>query len=82
VVRAVNDLRKDRGLDISDRILLHLDGDDRVLAAVAAHRDWVAGEVLASSLTVGDEATGASDRPAALDIDGAELSAHLAVATA
>jgi isoleucyl-tRNA synthetase len=81
VVRAVNDLRKDRDLDISDRIRLHLAGDARVEAALVAHRDWVAGEVLAVALTLGDEPTELSGEPAVLDIDGTEVEARLDVAT-
>ena len=52
VVRAIQSARREAGLDISDRILLTVDGDEAVTAAVAAHRDLVAGEVLAVGLEV------------------------------
>ncbi|MGY5763908.1 isoleucine--tRNA ligase [Brachybacterium sp. DNPG3] len=52
VVRAIQAARREAGLDISDRILLTVDGDEAVTAAVAAHRDLVAGEVLAVGLEV------------------------------
>ena len=43
VVRLVQDLRKTRGLDVSDRIRLHLVG----LGPIAEHFDFIAREVLA-----------------------------------
>ena len=52
VVRAVQAARRAAGLDVSDRIRLTVDGDEQVVAAVAAHRDLVAGEVLATALEV------------------------------
>ena len=53
VVRAVNDLRKNLGLDLSDRVRLDLAGDPAVIAAVEANRAWVGGEVLAVDLDLG-----------------------------
>ena len=48
LVRAVQDARKQAGLEISDRIVLAIDGDARVADALAAHRDYVMSETLAS----------------------------------
>ena len=53
LVRALNDLRKEHGLDLSDRITLVLDADEALAAVVEAHRAWIMGEVLATELTVG-----------------------------
>ncbi|GAA3576331.1 isoleucine--tRNA ligase [Microlunatus spumicola] len=53
VVRAVQQARREAGLDVSDRIALVLGGDDDVRAALEQHRDLVAREVLAASLEVG-----------------------------
>jgi isoleucyl-tRNA synthetase len=50
LVRAVNDLRKQAGLELSDRIVLTIDGDEVVQRIVAAHGSWIAGEVLATDL--------------------------------
>ncbi|NMI00219.1 isoleucine--tRNA ligase [Pseudonocardia acidicola] len=50
VVRVVQQARRDAGLEVSDRIALTLDGPASVLDAVRAHRDFVAGEVLATSV--------------------------------
>ena len=47
-VRAVNDLRKTAGLDLADRIVLSVDAEGDAARALAAHRDWICGEVLAT----------------------------------
>ena len=49
VVRLVQDLRKNSGLDVSDRIVLHLVGLD----SVAGHFDFIAREVLAVAIVAG-----------------------------
>jgi isoleucyl-tRNA synthetase len=53
VIRVVQQARRDAGLKISDRIALTLQGDETVADAVRAHEPLIAGEVLASSLTLG-----------------------------
>jgi isoleucyl-tRNA synthetase len=50
VVRAVQQARKDAGLDVSDRIRLTLEAADDVLAAVATHRELVKSETLTLEL--------------------------------
>lgn len=45
-VNRIQNLRKDSGLEVSDRIELWLSGAPEALAAVAAHRDYVAAETL------------------------------------
>jgi isoleucyl-tRNA synthetase len=47
IVRAVQLARQDAGLEVTDRILLTLDGDDSLLTAARAHEPYVAGETLA-----------------------------------
>jgi isoleucyl-tRNA synthetase len=51
VVRVVQQARRDAGLDVADRITLTLDGPQPVLDAARAHEAFVAGEVLAVSVT-------------------------------
>lgn len=51
LVRKVNELRRDAGLEISDRIVLRYGGD--VARAVDSYGDLVAGETLASSVSAG-----------------------------
>jgi isoleucyl-tRNA synthetase len=48
LVRTVQDARKQAGLNVSDRIWLHIEGNEPVMAALAAHRDYVMAETLAS----------------------------------
>jgi isoleucyl-tRNA synthetase len=59
IVHAVQIARKDAGLEITDRIELTLGGDDELLDAARAHEQYVAGEVLATSVAYGT-ADGAS----------------------
>ena len=59
VVNRIQNLRKDTGLEVSDRIELGLVGAAEVEAAVAAHRDYVAGETLASTFLIGSLPAGA-----------------------
>ena len=53
LVRAIQTARRAADLKVEDRIVLHLDGSGRIREAIDAHRDWIAGEVLASELSVG-----------------------------
>ena len=50
VIRAVQQARRDAGLDVSDRIRLTLGVDPVAEAAVEAHRDLIMGETLTLSL--------------------------------
>ena len=50
VVRAVQQARKDAGLDVSDRIRLVLEASEDVLAAVTTHSELVKGETLTTEL--------------------------------
>jgi isoleucyl-tRNA synthetase len=47
VVHAVQSARREAGLEITDRIVLTLGGDEELLAAARAHERYLAGEVLA-----------------------------------
>jgi isoleucyl-tRNA synthetase len=53
LIRQVNQLRKDEGLEITDRIVLTVPESEREL--VDRHGDWIAREVLATELRVGGE---------------------------
>ena len=50
VVRAVQEARKQAGLEVSDRISLELGGDDELIAAAREHESYIAGETLATSV--------------------------------
>ncbi|HMI82385.1 MAG TPA: isoleucine--tRNA ligase [Solirubrobacterales bacterium] len=68
IVHAVQIARKDAGLEITDRIDLTLVGDPDLLAAAQAHQDYVANEVLATSVSYDGTANGATAK-----IDGRDL---------
>ncbi|MEU4695026.1 isoleucine--tRNA ligase [Actinoplanes sp. NPDC023714] len=58
VIRVVQQARRDADLDVSDRISLTVAASPAVVEAVEAHREFVAGETLATSLAFGDAAGG------------------------
>jgi isoleucyl-tRNA synthetase len=53
VVRLVQQARREAGLDVSDRVTVTLEAPDEVLDAVRAHQGFLAGEVLADSVSYG-----------------------------
>jgi isoleucyl-tRNA synthetase len=67
IVHAVQNARKQAGLDVTDRISLHLGGDEELVAAAQAHEDYVTGETLATSVAY----DGGGDSP--VTIEGREL---------
>ncbi len=58
VVRAVQQARKDAGLDVGDRISLTVTGDPWAIAAVDAHRELVAAETLAVTVEAREAESG------------------------
>ena len=50
IVHAVQNARKEAGLEITDRIELSLGGDPELIEAARAHEDYVSGEVLATEI--------------------------------
>jgi isoleucyl-tRNA synthetase len=68
VVRAVQEARKQAGLEVSDRIALALGGDEELLAAAREHEAYIAGETLADSVDY--SADGAGEKAT---IEGREL---------
>jgi isoleucyl-tRNA synthetase len=67
IVHAVQNARKAAGLEITDRISLDLAGDSDLIEAAQAHQDYLANEVLATSVSYdGSNGTAAT-------IDGREL---------
>ena len=76
LARELNDLRKRLDLHITDRVRVRIASGPRVAAALAAHRDWVAGEVLAASLEEGTAPEGH-----AILVDGEAASVAVDVAS-
>jgi isoleucyl-tRNA synthetase len=52
LIHLVNTMRKEQGLELTDRIVLTVPEAQRAL--VDRHGDWIAGEVLATEIRVGD----------------------------
>jgi isoleucyl-tRNA synthetase len=64
VIRAVQQARREAGLEVSDRIALTLGGGAELVAAVRTHADLIGTETLASTLEVSEQPLG----PDAVDI--------------
>jgi isoleucyl-tRNA synthetase len=69
VVHAVQTARKTAGLNVEDRIVLTLGGDEELLAATREHEAYVAGETLATSVSY----DGANGDAARAEIEGRSL---------
>jgi isoleucyl-tRNA synthetase len=69
IVRAVQNARKEQGLEVTDRIELNLTGDEELLAAARAHEAYLTAEVLAERVAYAD---GAGPDP--IEIESRELS--------
>jgi isoleucyl-tRNA synthetase len=63
LINRIQNLRKEKDLDVADRIALTIQADADLLAAIEAHRDTLAAETLATTL---DAAPGTGD----IDING------------
>ena len=77
VVSRVQRLRKDTGLAVSDRIHLRLWGTPEIAEAVGEYKEWIAGEVLARTVTIGRDGNVAETATHAVEIDG--LTVHVAL---
>ena len=74
VAHRLQAMRKAAGYEISDRIAVTIGGSPEVLAALEAHREWLAEEVLATELVIGAEAPPAdADRTESVEIDGSRV---------
>jgi isoleucyl-tRNA synthetase len=67
IVHAVQNARKEAGLEITDRIELNLGGDEELLDAAREHQPYIAGEVLATAVDY-DASDGVTAK-----LDGREL---------
>ncbi|MBT5449519.1 MAG: isoleucine--tRNA ligase [Gemmatimonadetes bacterium] len=53
IVNRVQNMRKDAGLEVSDRIRIGVQGEAGLLEAIGQHREYIAAETLALELSVG-----------------------------
>jgi isoleucyl-tRNA synthetase len=70
LISRVQRMRRDAGLAVSDRIRLWVGGDVAMLEAVTTHRDWIAGEVLATDVAIGGAEEGNTLARQRVDLDG------------
>ncbi len=75
IVHAVQGARRDAGLEVTDRIVLSLSGDEDLLGAAHEHERYIAGETLAVQVSY-ESLNGA----APVTIDGRELRVGVALA--
>jgi isoleucyl-tRNA synthetase len=68
LVNRVQNLRKDSGLEVTDRILLKVDTNEFIQNAIKANQEYVCNEVLANSISF--ESLGASALATDLEMEG------------
>ena len=68
IVHAVQNARREAGLEVTDRIALRLGGDAELLEAAQAHEAYLAGETLATAVSYDG-----ADAEAKTEIEGREL---------
>jgi isoleucyl-tRNA synthetase len=78
LVSRVQRLRKDSGLDVSDRVRLWIGGSPDVEEAAREHQQWIAAEVLARTIDVGGEPPAHYTVTFVDDLDGLAARAALA----
>jgi isoleucyl-tRNA synthetase len=71
--RVLNDLRKANGFEISDRIRVRYHATGELVRVIERHRDWIAGEALATELVSFDGAPPAGAETASVAGEPIEL---------
>jgi len=74
VIRLVQDERKKAGLDVADKIELHLGAEGELAAAIAAHRDSIAAD---TQVVKWHESPFGDSHAATAKVDGQALAIHL-----
>ncbi len=78
LVRAIQNHRREAGLNVTDRIHLRLSGEPSLVAAIEPNLEWVAEQVLAATVVVDDP--DANAYRAVAPVEGGTLEISLAVA--
>jgi isoleucyl-tRNA synthetase len=73
IVSRIQRMRKEAGLAVSDRITLWISGPAEIEGAVSFHRNWIAEEVLAREIIVGERIE-PHNAAQSVDIDGQAVS--------
>ncbi len=82
IVNRVQRARKEQGFKVSDRIVLHYDGDSELLSTATEHGDYIAGEVLALSMAQGLPVATAAQPTHSTLVDNKPFMFQLALANA
>ena len=80
-VRHVQEMRKQLGLDIADRIHLQVDASPDLEQAIVAHRPYIMGEILALSLNQMTSSKEPDLHTAELELDGEQAVVGMRKAT-
>lgn len=75
LINRIQRMRRDNGFEVSDRITIALSGSVEIVEAARGHSDYIAGETLATSITIIDEAPAGSTT---IDVDGHAATIDLA----
>ena len=73
IVHAVQNARKNAGLEITDRIELSLSGDAELIEAAGTHRAYLADEVLATAINLDGGSEGSGVEGEVVTVDGRDL---------
>ena len=73
LIKRIQNLRKESGFEITDRISIQLEHNEHIDRAVEAFGDYITSQVLADGITIVDDVA----NPAVLDFDDFKLNAHL-----
>jgi isoleucyl-tRNA synthetase len=71
IVHRIQNLRKDAGFEIADRIRTYYAGDAEIAAVMQAHADYIKQETLSVELVAGEAPAGA--HPESADLDGRKI---------
>ncbi len=73
-VHQVQSVRRDLGLDVSDRVVLTVHGPDEVVAALREHHDYVTEEILATAMEILEPDQMPADVPSrTISLDGTDV---------
>ncbi|HSA57423.1 MAG TPA: class I tRNA ligase family protein, partial [Gemmatimonadaceae bacterium] len=70
LVSRVQRMRRDAGLAVSDRIRLWVAGPPEIESAAREHQDWIAAEVLARHVVIGESPVGVEYAAPSVEIEG------------
>jgi isoleucyl-tRNA synthetase len=76
LVNRVQKLRKDSGLEVTDRIVLSIEPVEALEPVLARHKEYICREILASKLLIGSDL----ELPESVEIDGLEVRMRIQVA--